>query len=187
MSDPYFFGYGSLVNIKSHDYPNPQPATLKGWRRAWVATPRYGVVLLTGVPAPGHEIKGLIAAVPNNDWAALDAREAGYARLAASEHVAHTLAHRPDIAVYAVDAQNFTHSSTHRILLSYLDVVAQGFYEVYGEEGVAHFFDTTDGWDTPIINDRDAPVYPRHQTLTAKQTSLVDAHLNRLFAQIEER
>ncbi|ABG30870.1 gamma-glutamylcyclotransferase [Roseobacter denitrificans] len=187
MNDPYFFGYGSLVNTKSHDYPNPQPATLRGWRRAWVATPRYGVVLLTGVPAPGHRIDGLIAHVPGADWAALDAREGGYARLPASEHVDHALPHQPEIAVYAVAPEDMTDNNSHRILLSYLDVVVQGFHEVYGDSGVRHFFDTTDNWHTPILNDRADPIYPRHQKLTRAQTALVDDNLDRLSAQIQER
>ncbi len=34
MADPYFFGYSSLVNLATHDFPDPRPATLRGWRRA---------------------------------------------------------------------------------------------------------------------------------------------------------
>ncbi len=187
MRDPYFFGYGSLVNTKSHDYPDPRPATLIGWRRAWVATPRYGTVLLSGVRAPGHSIKGLIAAVPQADWAALDAREAGYARLEASDFVDHAHPARPEIAVYAVDPEHILAHEGHMILMSYLDVVVQGFFEVYGEEGVTHFFDTTDNWHTPILNDRDDPVYPRHQRLTKDQTALVDQNIARLAAQVKQR
>lgn len=187
MNDPYFFGYGSLVNDKTHTYPDTRPATLQGWRRAWVATPRFGVVLLTGVQAPGHCIQGLIAAVPGADWAALDAREGGYQRLPATHDVAHDLGGTPDIAVYAVAKENQLAQSDHMILLSYLDVVVQGFNTVFGADGVQGFFDTTDGWDTPIVNDRADPVYPRHQSLTASETALVDGHLSRLSAQVKER
>ena len=187
MSDPYFFGYGSLVNTRTHSYPDPQPATLKGWRRAWVATPRFGVVLLTGVPAPDHKIDGLIAQVPDADWGALDAREAGYNRLAAHKDITHSHSAEPEIAVYAVSAENFLERESHIILLSYLDVVIQGFNEVYGEDGVRRFFDTTDGWDTPILNDREDPVYPRHQTLSEDERGLVDENLKRLSAQVQER
>lgn len=184
MSDPYFFGYGSLVNTNSHDYPNPQPATLNGWRRAWVATPRYGVVLLTGVPAPGHSIQGLIAAVPGGDWLALDEREGGYDRLPAGQAVDHGLSHATDIAVYAVHNDNIIESASHYILLSYLDVVAQGFHAVYGFDGVQRFFDTTDNWHTPILDDRAQPVYPRHQRLTPDETQMVDEHIKRLGATV---
>ena len=187
MNDPYFFGYGSLVNTKSHDYPNAQPATLHGWRRAWVATPRYGVVLLSGVRAPGHSIQGLIASVPDGDWQALDAREGGYARLPAHNEIEHSLPHEPDVAVYAVDTSNIMESDSHYILLSYLDVVVQGFHDVYGDAGVCHFFDTTDNWRTPIVDDRDHPVYPRHQILTAAQRTMVDDNLRSLSATVVDR
>lgn len=186
MNDPYFFGYGSLVNVKSHSYPNPQPARLQGWRRAWVATERYETVLLTGVPAAGHAIDGLIAAVPGSDWQALDAREAGYGRHDASASTMHDHTPATEIAVYAVAAHNIKPRRHQMILLSYLDVVVQGFDQVYGPEGVARFFDTTDGWDTPILDDRDNPIYPRHQILTRTQTALVDSHLERLFAQVHK-
>ncbi|MCV3271452.1 gamma-glutamylcyclotransferase family protein [Roseobacter sinensis] len=187
MSDPYFFGYGSLVNTRSHAYPDPHPARLRGWRRAWVTTPRSGAVLLTGVPAPGHCIEGLIAAVPGADWTALDARENGYARVSAHGDIDHAHPATPLIDVYAVERHHLRPRSDQMILLSYLDVVVQGFHDVFGEAGVQSFFDTTDGWDTPILNDRDNPIYPRHQQLTRKQTVLVDDHLHRLSAQVKER
>ncbi len=187
MKDPYFFGYGSLVNTKSHDYPNPQPATLHGWRRAWVATPRFGVVLLSGVKAPGHSIQGLIASVPQGDWLALDEREGGYDRHHAHHTIEHDLPHAPEIAVYAVDRRNMVESDSHYILLSYLDVVVQGFHELYGDKGVERFFETTDNWHTPILNDRSAPVYPRHQSLTDSETRMVDHQLKNLAATIVEK
>ncbi len=187
MLDPYFFGYGSLVNAKSHDYPNAQPATLRGWRRAWVASKDHGIVQLTGVRAPDHHIKGLIAAVPGADWDALDKREGGYARLSASEHVEHSLEIPAEIAVYSVETTHITPTDNHMILLSYLDVVVQGFHEVYGEDGVQHFFETTDNWHTPIVNDRDNPFYPRHQKLTKFQRELVDGNLKNLSAQVKQR
>ena len=187
MKDPYFFGYGSLVNTKSHGYINPQPATLKGWRRAWVATARSPVVLLSGVRSPEHSIKGLIAAVPDADWGALDTREAGYARLLASNHVEHTLPETTDVSVYAVNPEHMHAHDDHVILMSYLDVVVQGFHEVYGEDGVQHFFDTTDNWHTPVVDDRDDPFYPRHQKLTRVQKSLVNDNLERLSTQIKQR
>ncbi|WP_298844095.1 gamma-glutamylcyclotransferase family protein [uncultured Roseobacter sp.] len=187
MSDPHFFGYGSLVNTKTHSYPGALPARLNGWRRAWVATPRFGVVLLTGVPAAGHSIDGVIAAVPDADWAALDAREAGYNRISAGRSIDHDHPAEPDIAVYAVQKENMLQSNSHVILLSYLDVVVQGYDEIYGEDGVARFFDTTDGWNTPIVNDRASPVYPRAQVLTDRQAALVDDHLSALSAQVKQR
>ena len=62
---------------------NAHPARLKGWRRAWVGSRIRGCAAHRRAGA-GHSIDGLIAAVPGGDWAALDAREAGYERIAAT-------------------------------------------------------------------------------------------------------
>ncbi|MEO1425117.1 MAG: gamma-glutamylcyclotransferase family protein, partial [Pseudomonadota bacterium] len=67
MQDPYFFGYGSLVNRATHAHDDAHPATLRGWRRMWRHTALRPVAFLTVVPAPGSRIDGLIAAVPGAD------------------------------------------------------------------------------------------------------------------------
>lgn len=182
---PYFFGYGSLVNRATHSYPDAHPAQLQGWRRAWVRSAAFDRVFLSVVPDAGTTISGLIAAVPDNDWAALDAREAGYNRLNSGDAVLHPLTPAPPIAHYAVPQDDRATTTRNTIILSYIDVVVQGFLKEFGEEGVALFFDTTDNWDTPILNDRTAPQYPRHQVLTAMETALVDHHLHRLSARVE--
>lgn len=181
---PYFFGYGSLVNRATHNYPDPYLARLRGWRRVWVRTMRRGVVFLTVRPDANTTIDGLIAAVPGADWQALDAREAGYTRHASGTAVLHNLTPPPQIAHYAIPPDKQKHGGDHVILLSYLDVVVQGYLAEYGEAGVADFFATTDGWDTPLQNDRDAPLYPRHQKLDADTKALVDHHLERKSARV---
>jgi hypothetical protein len=185
MSDPHFFGYGSLVNTATHIYPNAQKATLSGWQRAWVRTDHYDTVLLTAVPAhPTSQIQGLIAAVPNADWVALDAREMGYQRIPSEGKVDHAGDATTHIAHYAVAQDSWRSEGSQVILLSYLDVVVQGYLQQFGVDGVAAFFDTTVGWDTPILNDRAAPRYPRSQVLSVDETALVDHHLGRVAAQI---
>ena len=179
---PYFFGYGSLVNTDTHVYGDTHAATLNGWRRAWVRTPGRDTVFLTATPDGGSAIDGLIAAVPGADWAALDAREHGYARLGSAGAVQHPLARETDVQHYAVPPETMTQEGDHVILLSYLDVVVQGYFRVFGADGVQRFFDTTDGWDTPVLNDRATPRYPRHKVLTSEETALVDGHLDRLSA-----
>ncbi|NIZ61166.1 gamma-glutamylcyclotransferase [Sedimentitalea sp. CY04] len=185
MTNPYFFGYGSLVNVATHDYHNPQPARLAGWRRAWVHTDLSEAAFLTAVPCEASEIDGLIAAVPGADWDALDEREHAYDRLPADGSVTHAVQPTPAISVYAVprSAHN-PGSARHPILLSYLDVVVQGYSQVFGTDGVAEFFSSTDGWDAPILNDRATPIYPRHQLLEAAQTELVDHHLAAVGAKV---
>ncbi|CTQ49747.1 gamma-glutamylcyclotransferase family protein [Jannaschia donghaensis] len=170
-----FFGYGSLVNTQTHAYPGTARMTVTGWRRVWRATPINHVAYLTGEPATGVRIDGLAADVPAGDWSALDTRETGYLRSALPEgpqiyHIPHDLHGTPD--------------DIRPILLSYLDVVVQGFLREFGEDGVARFFDTTAGWTTPVRNDRAAPEYPRAQILSSDETALVNDHLTRVGASL---
>ncbi len=177
----YFFGYGSLVNLATHSYQDAHPARARGWRRAWRHTNLRPVAFLTAVRDPGCIIDGMIAHVPGDDWAALDMREHAYARVAAERDVDHALAHRPTVALYAIpDEAHGKPDRAHPVLLSYVDVVVQGYLQTFGEEGATRFFETTSGWDAPVMNDRAAPVYPRHQRLTAQETAFVDTALRRL-------
>ncbi|MGR3364758.1 MAG: gamma-glutamylcyclotransferase family protein [Maritimibacter harenae] len=185
MSDPFFFGYGSLVNRRTHDYPEAHPARVTGWRRAWRKSARFDRCLLSAVPATEDYIDGLIAAVPGADWAALDEREGGYARHDASAAVRHPVDRPLDIAIYAVDLEHFpVPGDDDPVLLSYLDVVVQGFHTEFGRAGVDHFFETTENWHVPVLDDRAAPIYPRHQSLIEEETALVDEGLARVGARI---
>lgn len=181
--DPYFFGYGSLVNRTTHDFADPQPAQLHGWRRSWCHTDLRPVAFLTALPDEHSTIKGMIAHVPGGDWLALDQREYGYDRVEATNSVTHTAKDPIRIAVYAVPHQTRrTTNARHPILLSYLDVVVQGYLREFGPKGVTQFFATTDGWDAPILNDRAKPHYPRHRSLNTDETALVDHHLAEINA-----
>ena len=177
----YFFGYGSLVNLATHDFADAHPARARGWRRAWRHTNLRPVAFLTALRDPDCSIDGMIAHVPGDDWAALDMREHAYARVRACDDVDHALTHRPSVALYAIphDAHGRP-DEAHPVLLSYVDVVVQGYLRAFGEAGAQRFFDTTSGWDAPVMDDRAAPVYPRHQVLGADERSFVDAQLARL-------
>ena len=100
-----------------------------------------------------------------------DIREEGYAR--------HQLPD-PDMQIYVGRDDCIRWDIKQPILLSYLDVVIQGFHEHFGEEGVSNFFATTDNWEHPILDDRDAPQYPRATTLTDFERALVDKGLKNL-------
>ncbi|MEO0746108.1 MAG: gamma-glutamylcyclotransferase family protein [Pseudomonadota bacterium] len=175
---PSFFGYGSLVNRATHDYPAARPAQLHGWRRTWVRTDLRDVVFLSVRPDPGTSIDGLVAQVPDADWAALDLRETGYDRVAADGQVSVTTG---PVAVYQVPEARQRQGGSHAILLSYLDVVVQGFLREFGQAGVEAFFATTDGWNTPVTDDRAAPQYPRAQPISRDERALTD----RLLAQVQ--
>ncbi len=182
MNDPHFFGYGSLVNRRTHVYASAHRARLTGWRRIWRPTALRPAAFLTARPVPGSEIDGLIAAVPGGDWAALDLREAGYDRAPAGA-IDHPLHPAPEIAVYAIPARDDDVTGSP-ILLSYLDVVVQGYLHEFGELGVARFFETTDNWTLPIADDRDGPLYPRAQDLKPEEITLIDRWLCRTGSRI---
>ncbi|WP_102225455.1 gamma-glutamylcyclotransferase family protein [Acidimangrovimonas sediminis] len=193
MTDPandFFFGYGSLVNRATHAYPEAHPARVTGWRRVWRHTSRRELAFLSVEPVEGAEIEGLVAAVPGADWAALDLREAAYDRHPVpAAQIDHPVARPIAVQIYAVppapapeDAGDTTAPAAPAdrplpILLSYLDVVVQGFLREFGADGVARFFATTSGWEAPVLDDRAAPRYPRAQILDPGEIRLVDGHL----------
>lgn len=170
MSDAYFFGYGSLVNRATHVYAPCHPARLAGWRRRWVHTDGRGTPFLTGVRDAASVIDGLVALVPGGDWAALDLREEGYLRHPVTVEGVVRAAQ-----VYAVPPESMVAQEPPApILMSYLDVVVQGYLREFGTAGAEEFFATTDGWEVPVLDDRAAPRYPRHQGLSAAERALVD-------------
>ncbi|MBY6202764.1 gamma-glutamylcyclotransferase [Maritalea mobilis] len=178
--DPFFFGYGSLVNRATHDFPNPAKARVTGWARTWKRTRLRQVAFLTAMREDGAEIEGLIAAVPSADWAALDAREYAYDRHAV-ERIDHDHPAPVSVQIYATKPEHHTDGSEeHPILLSYLDTVVQGYLREFGEAGARRFFETTHGWEAPVFDDRREPIYPRHQTLSIDETLFVDDALRTL-------
>lgn len=182
MPDPHFFGYGSLVNRGTHSYDDARPATLSGWRRQWRHTSLRDVAFLTVTPVPGASIQGLIAAVPNGDWAALDLREAAYDRLPVPKaSISHQHPQDITVEVYKTRAEHDAAPSVrHPILHSYLDTVVSGYLDIFGREGALTFFQTTEGWDSPVLDDRATPRYPRTTPLSAETRRLVDTALDDL-------
>lgn len=186
MADPFFFGYGSLVNRATHAFEDAHCAQLTGWRRAWRHTNLRPVAFLTAVPAtPDSVIDGLVAHVPGDDWAALDDREHAYDRNPVTDHVRHDVGRPVHVQVYAIpQGKHGVPDRAHPVLLSYIDVVVQGYLREFGAAGVQRFFDTTDGWEAPIMDDRAAPIYGRHQRLSPEERLLVDDHLRAVDARL---
>ncbi|ASP19828.1 gamma-glutamylcyclotransferase [Antarctobacter heliothermus] len=184
MQHIYFFGYGSLVNRTTHLHAPAYRARLNGWHRAWRAVPERALCYLTAVRDPQASIDGLIAPVPGENWAELDQREAAYDRHDATA----TLDHKSDakeIVVYAIDpARHRAPGPDNPILLSYLDVVVAGYLSEYGPAGPACFFETTLGWEAPILDDRAAPQYSRTCALTDEIRTLTDTGLELMGSRI---
>lgn len=185
MSGHFVFGYGSLVNRRSHGAHKARPARLSGWRREWCQTALRPVPFLSIRRSREGSLTGLIAEVDRGDWATLDAREFAYDRHAV-EIDDHGLTLRPAVQVYAIAPRHRTETAGGPILLSYLDVVVQGYFHEFGEAGVAEFFATTEGWRRPVLDDRAAPRYSRHQSLSVRERAMVDNHLRALPAVVEQ-
>ena len=175
-----FFGYGSLVNLATHDYVNPRKTTVTGWRRQWVYSLKRDVSFLSVTQDPQCSIQGLVADVTHIGWDALDVREVGYNRLELPDTALSETGFN-GVQIYQADPTHVDPTAYDKpILLSYIDCVVQGFLEHFDEDGVAAFFDTTAGWERSIKDDRTAPIYPRAQVLSDAQTKLIDRHLAKL-------
>lgn len=166
-----FFGYGSLVNAQTHAYGGLKPAVVEGWRRQWVQSNATPIAFLSVVPDPASRIAGVLADVGDIGWAGLDEREHAYDRVTLP-------APHGGVQMYRASPRHVGAADLgHPILLSYLDVVVQGFNRLFGPEGAADFFRSTSGWETPVMDDRAVPAYPRAQRLSADETALVDRYL----------
>lgn len=192
MSETFhYFGYGSLIN----DQTRPpalmaQNAVLHGWRREWRVTgalsaswvakhkggAKHKVCALSVRPDPTCSIAGVLVEEPMKNLASLDEREVRYQRLRVE---AETRASKQQSSyVYqALKEHSEWGSADAPICLSYVDCVLQGVIHRFGEEALQAFFETTDGWHVPILNDRSQPIYPRAIKLSVSETELIDAHL----------
>ncbi|MEM7694296.1 MAG: gamma-glutamylcyclotransferase family protein [Pseudomonadota bacterium] len=173
------FGYGSLVNIATlppHEAATPFCA--KGWRRAWRTTSRKatgGNCALSVEADPDGAIDGLIITFPDTAWPTIAAREKNYDALHLHEDA--------DVIIFkAKAAADRLGDASHPIFLSYIDTTLQGFLQHFGEAGAARFMTSTDGWATPIVNDRAAPDYPRAQQLSRQEQESVDRLLKMVDA-----
>ncbi|MEM1236780.1 MAG: gamma-glutamylcyclotransferase family protein [Pseudomonadota bacterium] len=155
------FGYGSLVNRRTHDFP-AGVGTLSGWQRVWVSLPDRPVAILSAEPAPG-QIEGLYMDVSAEAQPDLDRREIEYDCLRLED----------GSFVYSIPQKSIV-PEAKPILRSYLDVVMQGFETELGEASLTRFMATTVGWNLGILDDRATPIYPRAQVLTAEQTARYD-------------
>jgi len=181
-----FFGFGSLVNTGTHRYEAITPASVIGWKRAWINNEYYQHAFLSVVPDVSARIQGLMAKVPNNDWVELDAREVGYARRVLSD--GEWLVETPKLPVIQDkpdDVQMYVHASgefaqaVKPILYSYLETVLFGYYQWFGPEGVQAFIDSTVAW-TGILDDRNNPVYPRYVPATGSAIDIVIPTIEKL-------
>ena len=179
-----FIGFGSLVNTSTHKYQPVSPVRVPGWSRAWINNDSYDHAFLSVVPAQHYSILGLLAAVPDGDWAELDAREVGYNRkLLGDTDWQYESGEKGAVnaaPIVPTGVQMYVHASgkfarpDKPILRSYLETVLFGFYQIYGMAGVENFLESTTAW-TAIKDDSAAPIYPRHVPPTGVAVGIVEA------------
>jgi hypothetical protein len=99
--------------------------------------------------------------------AGVDEREARYDRVRIDHSVIELVGGEgpgddlpADLYLYVGRAQPEP-ASPPSLLQSYLDAVMAGYLREFGEEGVAHFLETTFGFERRVIRDRAAPRYSR--------------------------
>jgi len=187
-----YFGYGSLVNRATHrtEIVAAHPCRLTGWRRFWRPRPEMPfdplratpVSLLTVRRLAESCIDGLLVFDRLENLQAIDAREAHYERRPVSAQDVELYEGRVpegcEIFIYeAHTALPDHHGEACPILQSYLDAVLQGFLAEHGETGLRSFVLDTDGFETAVLADRDAPVYPRAVVLTPYERALIDTLL----------
>jgi len=181
-----YFGFGSLVNRNTlrTSYVETVPATLNGFSRHWEPRPRIfgnNISLLSVHEDTQVSIKGMVVVDLLDNLPLVDEREAGYTRhkLSREQLELHASDELPDeLYVYIADkVEDANEQGT--LLQSYIDAVMQGFRNEYGDAGVAHFVDTTKGFDRHVHLDRPNPFYPRHVELSHEEISLFDAELKR--------
>ena len=191
-----YFGYGSLVNDRTRNKESFGFAgRLKGYRRRWsiwsASAERRafgfgGVAALSVAEDFESYCDGLLIFDRKDHLPKVDAREAMYDRVKLDlNSFAGTQALPDGIPCYiyvghAPDTEKV--DPDFPILQSYVDAVMQGFLHKFGEEGVARFVEETDGWQTPIVLDRDRPFYPRHVSLSLSEEALIDHYLKQCGA-----
>ncbi|APH72421.1 hypothetical protein BSQ44_14435 [Aquibium oceanicum] len=175
-----YFGYGSLVNRATHrtEIVHAVPARLRGWRRIWRPRPDmpgFPAALLSVRRDPDAICDGLLVFDRAENLAAVDEREARYRRLPVEIEALETEEPVPSgvpVYVYEADPDIPHHPEPPKILRSYLDAVLQGFLAEHGEDGMRRFIEETEGFDTPLHDDRHAPLYPRAVMLNGHERSL---------------
>lgn len=187
-----YFGYGSLVNKHTlrTKFLGIRRAEIRGWRRMWLPRGNEAAALLSVRPAPEYQTQGVVVYDRAEHLPAVDEREAGYLRRVVDTADV-TIAGAPgQVPLYVYEAERHAESAAalHApILQSYLDAVLQGFLLLYGEASVRRFVAETEGFETQVIADRHAPLYPRSVVLTDAEMRLFDALVSARGASIGER
>ena len=176
-----YFGYGSLVNPRTlrTKFLGIRRAEAAGWRRVFLPRDANEEMSLLSVrrdeqaAVHGVVVYDLAAHLPS-----VDEREAGYARqivdLSRLSIETPPLENVPVFIYEALAGGPTAEDRQSAILQSYLDAVMQGFRMLYGDDGLRRFIEETDGFETKLWLDRDAPRYARSVALDEGEAAMFD-------------
>lgn len=183
------FAYGSLLNKATWPFDvDIELVTVRSWVRQWrqiVQTDRGKICALTISPDIKSSIDGILLAADDQTLSKLIKREIGYNRteilnsnISKNQNSNKHLLKDESVITFISSKPTFAWATKEApILLSYIDVVAKGYFDFYGMEGLINFFNTTEGWNLPIMNDRSQPLYPRALKLDPEFLNLVDQQI----------
>ncbi|MCB5162364.1 gamma-glutamylcyclotransferase family protein [Marinomonas algarum] len=181
----FILGYGSLINgesrAKTGETGDVWPVKLHDFERHWSEMScEFGMSSVAVVAAPGRACNGVLVEVPQDQFPFFDEREVGYQRteVTPSQLSGYQQGSLPagTYWVYHTDEVVAPHPGSP-IALSYLDVILSGCLE-RGDAFTEDFLTLTQGWSSPLLNDRPAPRYPR------AQPDVPTERLNRLLAPV---
>ncbi|NWG87068.1 MAG: gamma-glutamylcyclotransferase [Hydrogenophilaceae bacterium] len=189
----YLVGYGSLMDEASRlrTAPNAKealPVRVQGFRRAWI-TPGSEIGFSTTFLGVSPNAKAgmnavLFALADDAELGNMDAREAGYCRVAvAPEQLTPLAGERPQGEVWLyVNAMGKTAAPSRRypIVQSYVDIFLAGCLQIERQYQLAGFaeecVDSTHGWSKHWVNDR---LYPRRPFIYQPNAGTIDRLLER--------
>lgn len=178
------FGFGSLINSRSRARTLGEvpawPVRVSGLRRGWLAPSSRAYTALGVRLDADASCNGVVALLPAERVAALDARESGYRRTLLPRSRVSALEHPPPdgtIVTYVPRAPRLP-DVARPIIRSYIDVTLSGCLE-YGEPFARELLETTDGWNGHIEDERHAPRYPLHEAHAPR--ALLDALVQRVL------
>jgi len=133
------------------------------------------IALLSVHQHEATELYGLIVVDSLDNLQQVDERERGYQRVQLTKSDFSAQGRELPASLYVYVANPASEPDARPPLLqSYMDAVMQGYLNEYGAMGLAHFIETTTGFNREIILDRHQPQYPRAVELDQTIADLFD-------------
>jgi len=166
----FIVGYGSLISgtsrAKTGETGRVWPIKIAGFERHWsIMTSAFGMSSVAVIPKKGAYCNGVLIEISEAEIPVFDLREQGYKRaeIDTSQLSAYQEEALPNGTVWIYHSDDITPPTAEcPITLSYVDVILAGCIE-QGDAFVGDFLQYTRGWETPLLNDRQQPRYPRVQ------------------------